>query len=86
MNAVKQWTDSILGHVIFGLKHARGIAQVFERQLNNVAQGRVARGRRFSRSATSQFEMLEARCLLAATTPLISISDVQTVEGDTGST
>jgi DNA-binding protein len=86
MNAVKQWTDSILGHVIFGLKHARGIAQVFERQLNNVAQGQVARGRRFSRSATSQFEMLEARCLLAATTPLISISDVQTVEGDTGST
>ena len=33
MSAVKQWTDSILGHVIFGLKRARGIAQVFERQL-----------------------------------------------------
>ena len=41
--------------------------------------------RRFVRSAArQQLESLEARCLLAAAVPLISISDVQVVEGNLG--
>ena len=85
MNTVKKWTVSILQFAYASLDRAGGLINSFVQQLRQIHDRRPTHSRRFLKSANRQLEALEPRCLLTSATPLISISDVQVVEGNTGS-
>ena len=80
---MKNWANSFL-RLFHASQEQQGsrrnaLAQQSERR-------RETHRRRFHKSAPGQLEVLESRCLLAASTPLISVSDMQVIEGTSGST